>query len=190
MNPSTHLVINWSLARSSGQEYPLSAVSLGSVSPDMPLCLLSFVDAAYHGLGKGMVVGEVAQKIWGDLYFNDPWWIAIHNVLRSPLMVAALLGVLWLRLGRSDFFGSWWTWFLMSCFFHSLVDIPVHHNDGPLLLWPLNQSLRFNSPVSYWRPGHYGVPCMIFEACLLVWPAARLAWPRVAGWFATAWPFD
>ena len=180
MNTPTHLVVNWSLARASGQDYPLSAVLLGSVAPDIPLYLLSIGGGAYYTWVKGMPASDAANKIWGELYFNDPWWISLHNLLHSPLMLAALLGTLWLALGRADFLGSWWTWFLLSCLAHTLVDIPVHHNDGPLLLWPLNWSLRFNSPVSYWHPGYYGVPCMVFEGCLLVWLTWRLIWPPVS----------
>ena len=183
MNTPTHLVINWSLARASGQDYPLGAVLLGSVAPDIPLYLLSFGGAAYYGWGKGMPASDTAAKIWGELFFRDPWWIALHNFLHSPLMLAVLLGGLWLALGSANFLGSWWTWLLLSCLAHTLVDLPVHHNDGPLNLWPLDWTgwSRFNSPVSYWHPKYYGVPCMIFEAGLLLWLTARLVWPKVTG---------
>jgi hypothetical protein len=189
MNTPTHLVINWSLARSSGQEYPLSAVLIGSVAPDIPLYLLSLGGAAYYGWWKGMPTGEVADKIWGELYFRDPWWMSLHNLLHSPLMLIAMLVMLWFALGRADFlsagsWGGWLSWFFLSCLAHSLVDIPVHHNDGPLLFWPLNWQWRFNSPVSYWHPAYYGIPCMIFELGLLVWLTSRLAWPKVSAWLS------
>ena len=102
MNTPTHLVVNWSLARASGQDYPLSAVLLGSVAPDIPLYLLSIGGGAYYTWVKGMPASDAANKIWGELYFNDPWWISLHNLLHSPLMLAALLGTLWLaaRAGR------------------------------------------------------------------------------------------
>lgn len=174
MNTPTHLVINWSLARSSGQAYPLSAVLLGSVAPDVPLYLLSLGGGLYYSWWKGMPAAEAAEKIWGDLYFNDPWWISLHNVLHSPLVLVAVLSGLWLCFGRADFLSHWATWFFLSCLAHTLVDIPVHHNDGPLLLWPLDWQTRFGSPVSYWHPGYYGIPCMIFEAGLFIWLTARL----------------
>ena len=191
MNTPTHLVINWSLARSSGQEYPLSAVLLGSVAPDLPLYFLSLGGAAYYGWWKGMPAGEVAGKIWGELYFRDPWWISLHNVLHSPLSLALMLGALWLLLGKEQFlgvgtWGGWLSWFLVSCLCHTLVDIPVHHNDGPLLLWPLDWQWRFNSPVSYWHPAYYGKQCMILEALLLVTLTARLMWPKVSGWMSVS----
>jgi hypothetical protein len=39
---------------------------------------------------------------------------------------------------------------------HSFLDIFTHHDDGPLLLFPFDWSLRFTSPISYWDPEHYG----------------------------------
>ena len=183
MNTPTHLVINWSLARGSGVDYPLSAVLLGSVAPDLPLYGLSIGGGLYYRFVRGMSVSETAHKLWDELYFHDPWWISLHNVLHSPLVLVTVLAGLWLWLGSSGFLGSWFSWFFLSCLAHTLVDIPVHHNDGPLLLWPLDWRTRFNSPVSYWHPAHYGVPCMIFEACLFLWLAARLALPVIRQWF-------
>ena len=49
---------------------------------------------------------------------------------------------------------------------HTLIDIPIHYDDGPLLLFPLNWDLRFMSPVSYWDPNRYGIPFTIFEHSL------------------------
>lgn len=180
MNTPTHLVINWSLARGSGQDYPLNAVLLGSVAPDLPLYLLSFGGAAYYGGFKQMPAREVAEKIWGDLFFRDPWWIGLHNALHSPLVLVSVLIALWLTLGATQFLASWWAWFFLSCLAHTLVDLPVHHNDGPLNLWPIDWTgwSRYRSPVSYWHPGYYGVPCMIFEATLLICLTANLVLRR------------
>ena len=36
------------------------------------------------------------------------------------------------------------------------MDIPVHHDDGPLVLFPLDWKTRIMSPVSYWDRAHYG----------------------------------
>ena len=187
MNTPTHLVVNWSLARASGQEYPLSAVLIGSVAPDIPLYCLSLGGAAYYGWWKGMPAGEAARLMFDRLFFHNPWWISLHNVLHSPLMIVALLGAIYAFAGKEQFLGvgtwpGWLSWFLVSCLCHTLLDIPVHHNDGPLLLWPLNWQWRFNSPVSYWHPAYYGVQCMIVEAILLVTLTARLLWPKVSGW--------
>ena len=57
-------------------------------------------------------------------------------------------------------------WFLAACLFHSLVDIVTHHDDGPLLLWPLEWTLRYESPVSYWDHQFHGNNFFIFEVIL------------------------
>jgi len=59
-----------------------------------------------------------------------------------------------------------WCWVFVSAMFHALCDIPVHHDDGPLLFWPLNRSYRFVSPLSYWDPNYYGIPFSIGEHLL------------------------
>lgn len=47
-------------------------------------------------------------------------------------------------------------WFLAGMAIHVALDIPVHHDDGPLLLFPFEWTVRFRSPVSYWDPRHHG----------------------------------
>ena len=46
--------------------------------------------------------------------------------------------------------------FALGCAVHTALDIGVHHDDGPLLLFPFDLSYRFMSPVSYYDPAHYG----------------------------------
>lgn len=61
---------------------------------------------------------------------------------------------------------AWWCWVLVNALVHAISDIPVHHNDGPLLLFPFNFTLRYDSPVSYYDPNYYGVPFAIVEHCI------------------------
>lgn len=49
---------------------------------------------------------------------------------------------------------------------HTMLDIPTHHNDGPLILFPLEWSVRFYSPVSYWDPRYFGREFALFELLL------------------------
>ena len=42
-----------------------------------------------------------------------------------------------------------------SVVLHCIQDLPVHVDDGHRHFWPLSQ-FRFESPISYWDPGHYG----------------------------------
>jgi hypothetical protein len=53
-----------------------------------------------------------------------------------------------------------------ACLLHSIVDIVTHVNDGLLLLFPLNWTLRFQSSISYWDARHYGSQFQQFEIAL------------------------
>ena len=46
--------------------------------------------------------------------------------------------------------------FALGCLLHTTMDIPVHHDDGPVVAFPLNWDFRVKSPVSYWDRAHYG----------------------------------
>jgi len=106
------------------------------------------------------------RHMYNDLFYNNPDWISLHNVLHSPLVCILALICLRLALSATRFRTSWYVWFFSSCLLHTLVDIPVHHDDGPLVFWPLNWTYRFSSPLSYWDPKHYGREVMAFEGIL------------------------
>ena len=91
------------------------------------------------------------------LYFTDPLWIAAHNFFHAPfiLLVIGLIGYLAQR--RSQTWGRYLLWFALGAGLHTLIDIFTHANDGPVILFPFNWVWRFNSPVSYWDPAHYGL---------------------------------
>ncbi len=132
----------------------LPAFVLGSVAPDLPLFLLT----GWFFLVPRRQAGE--DDLFGSLYdqyfFHHPVWIASHNFLHAPfiLLGLAVLGRYALKRGRSWGFGL--LWFTAGCALHSLIDIFTHHNDGPLLLFPFDWSLRFEGPISYWHPDYYG----------------------------------
>ena len=44
---------------------------------------------------------------------------------------------------------------LASMLVHCVFDFPVHHDDGHRHFFPISQ-FRFQSPVSYWDPNHFG----------------------------------
>lgn len=193
MNTPTHLLINWSVARPLAKwlglkQYPLSAVLLGSIAPDLPLYGLVFSGAFWFGWVKQWPAKQVAQHMFDNLFFNDPIWISLHNLLHSPTFLGlAIMGVCWfcrakqndqaalsdesaasdkIEPAKAGFWKSWLGGFLASCLLHTAVDIPVHHDDGPLIFWPLQWSYRYMSPLSYWDPNHYGGTVMLFEAVL------------------------
>lgn len=157
----THIVTNALLARFSTRlrsgllSTPAArrAFVIAGAAPDIPLYLLSAGAAAYYPLVRGLSIDETFRLAFDDLFYNSPLWIIGQNTLHSPFVAIALL----LLAGRG-FLGrfTWLKAFAAGCLIHIAMDIPVHHNDGPLLLFPFDWTYRFASPVSYWDPAHYG----------------------------------
>lgn len=180
MNTPTHMLINWTVAKTLPvKSFPKSAVLFGSVAPDVPLYFLSLGGAVWFTQVKNMRPGDAARHMFGNLFYNHPSWISLHNVLHSPTVLVAAILLLFAIYRSVNIMRSWWTWFFGSCLLHTLIDIPVHHDDGPLIFWPLNWSYRISSPVSYWDPQHYGYVMMTLEAVLAISLAACLIWRRI-----------
>jgi hypothetical protein len=79
--------------------------------------------------------------------------------------------------------GNWWLWFVLSSMLHTSIDILTHVSDGPLLFWPLNWTIRFHSPVSYWDPAHFGTQFGVFEILLDIALLVYLLLPKLTEWF-------
>ena len=164
MHSPTHFLLTAAL-RQALPRIPMvrSAVLIGSVAPDVAFYLLTLGAFNYFHNRMGWSLNETARYIFDILYFEDPVWIAGHNLLHSPvsllfgLTVAHSLKSRWTRLSH------WMQWFLMACLLHSLVDIVTHHDDGPVLFWPLNWNFRFPSPISYYDRAHFGSQVATFE---------------------------
>lgn len=159
----THVVINVGLSRW-GKDHPFFAdrtrrrlFILGGLAPDVGLYALTVGATAYFVTVRGSSVGESLTLIFDDLFFTEPVFVIAHNLLHAPLMILGLYvaGTAWSRRGRARLGGGLKA-FALGCAVHTALDIPVHHNDGPLLAFPFNWSLRFNSPVSYYDPAYYG----------------------------------
>lgn len=177
MNTPTHCLINWTVAKSLRvKSFPKSAVLLGSIAPDIPLYFLSFSGMFWFRFVQGWEWPQIGKHMYGTLFYQDPIWISLHNLLHSPLVLLVGLACFYFFLSKQQFRASWFVWFLASCLLHTIVDIPVHHDDGPLVFWPLNWNYRFASPISYWDPNHFGRPTMIFEGVLFVLLLGYLIW--------------
>lgn len=151
--------------RQKKQAAPDRAFLWGSALPDVPLGLLSLG----YVLDRRLVRRHLPDKTrcsptYNDLYFNNRWWIAAHNILHAPLPVfmLGLLGYLLRRQRR----GQRLLWFAMGCGLHTAVDILTHADDGPVLFFPLAWRFRFPSPISYWDPQHGGHTFRILEHVL------------------------
>ena len=170
MNTPSHLIINAALRKwvtTNGQRtIPRSAFLLGAVLPDLPLFLLWIGAYTYYRYLLGDLSITPMDSRFDQLYFTNPFWIASHNLLHAPLLLLSGLALHWRFRNLPGTRGYWWFWFAAGCLMHTMLDIPTHHNDGPLLLFPLEWSVRFHSPVSYWDPRYFGREFALFELLL------------------------
>lgn len=182
----------------------LGALVVGSLIPDLMLTLIAVVTIARDMMTGAfaefdfeesdfslMTAEEIAEMPWtaqlfGIWFFENPWVIAAQQVFHSPLTLIVLIGVafwLWRRNGSSR--AGWFFWMFCASMLHSLIDIPLHVDDGPLLLFPLNWELRYYSPISYWDPDYYGNEWFYFEHALDLVLMVYLVWSyrqNLFGW--------
>ena len=158
MRTFSHALINASLGTASKlKRTDIIAVACGAVLPDMPLLLLSSITML---LSPSWDIGMARVH---ESYATNPWWIALHNLPHS-LVVLTLLSVtsylviqrVW---GRYIFLAS------ISALMHTFIDIFTHATDGPYIFFPVNM-WRFESPVSYWNSTYYGTAFTVFEISL------------------------
>ncbi len=210
MNTLFHGAVNTTVAVQLRKRLPWlrpSTVLWASLIPDIPLLFLTLWYFRRYGFGFG--------ARYDELFYNDPLWIISHNLFHAPLIISivGILGwVVWRRglddagngygdvredsspeaasggpAGLTGRIGSLLLSFAFGTGLHTLVDIPTHHNDGPLLLFPFDWTLRYASPVSYWDPAAGGrilapidlgltVLCIVFLA--LAWRRSRGAYTR------------
>ena len=171
MRTLSHLLVTAGLGdrlQRRGAPIRLKAFLLGSVLPDLPLVLLT---VGYLIANVGLLWRDPAlmsefgslMDSYHALYFNNPWWIAGHNLFHAPFVIAALFltGVLAERRGLR--WGPALHWLALGLALHSAIDILTHHDDGPLLFFPFDWRYRFPSPVSYWDRAYYGGMFTVFE---------------------------
>lgn len=152
------------------------ALLLGSVAPDLPLILLFFAYlfadlAAGNRLAPGSEDAVLQSNIgwlFDYAFFDVPWVMALHNLFHAPILtVAYTLAGYW--AWRSGWrWGIALFWFGVACTIHTLIDIPIHYDDGPLVLFPFNWSYRVYGPVSYWDPARGGIWFTLFEHILVL----------------------
>lgn len=157
MTPS-HFLIGAAVARLARRRAPVSsrAVWVGSVAPDVAIFLLSTGTALYYAVVEGRSITNMHSFMFDELFFGNPWWIALHNVLHAPLLLGAGIVLLWRFRRKEGTAGFWGFWFLIAALLHTGLDVATHVDDGPLLLFPLDLEYRFRSGISYWDPGHHG----------------------------------
>lgn len=168
MKTPSHAAIGWLMSRHSWwpAHLPAAAVVAGSVAPDMPIAI------AFTWIGTGKLVsgeGEAILAAFRAAYESDPVLVASHQLLHAPFSLAVLYATVLVVGALNRGFGCWLRSFLYGAMAHSLVDIFTHVDDGPLLFWPIEATVRFASPISHWDASHCAALCVFVEVvvCLL-----------------------
>lgn len=212
MNTYSHAILATVLERTTATRFAptlkklppmrLGALIVGSLIPDLMLTLIAvvtiardFMTGAFDDIDPGMFENVSPEqmadapwtaKLFAVWFFENPWVIAAQQVFHSPLTLIVLIGLtfwLWKRSGNRR--TGWFFWLFCASMLHSLIDIPLHVDDGPLLLFPLNWDLRFISPISYWDPDYYGNEWAYFEHTLDLVLIIYLVWSyrqKLFGW--------
>jgi len=113
------------------------------------------------------VLGTPESAIWSDVYFQSDWQLLFDTFNSLPLLAFAAL-ISW-RAGATR-----WLAFFASMALHCLGDLPLHHDDAHAHFLPFSQ-WRFESPVSYWDPAHFGRWVGIVEIAFVLGGAGTLA---------------
>ena len=185
LNTPSHFLMTAVLARSQRRPLPNAPLLWGSIAPDIPLWGLSLGGWVYFHYGVGLGTAETFRLMFDDLYFNHPFWLAAHNFLHAPMVIAIglVLALRWRRWRPVAVRSLRWLCFFAACGLHCVVDIFTHADDGPLVGFPLNWQWRFASPVSYWDPRYGGDIFQWFELAFDLLAAAYL----LAGPIARRW---
>ncbi len=181
MNTPAHAILNLAVLGGAGRRHT-APVLAGAVVPDLPIF-------AFYAWQK-LVTGRSESAIWGDLYFR-PEWQTFFDIFNSvPLALAVWIVA---RARGLPGLGA----FSLSVLLHAACDLPVHHDDGHRHFLPISH-WRFESPLSYWDPQHYGMigagleGAMVLGASCVLWqryPSATARTPLavVNFLYATGW---
>ncbi len=169
MNTPAHLIIG-AAAFSRPDAWKINVAALtGALLPDASLYFMVF--------WKRFVQGVSFDEIFGSAYFS-PFWQSVFAIDNSiPIWGFALLVAVVLKSPAFIAFAG-------AGFLHLLLDLPLHHDDGRAHFWPFSNWI-FESPVSYWDPGHFGGIVGPLEGIFCV-GLLVLLWRRFEGWVAKA----
>jgi membrane-bound metal-dependent hydrolase YbcI (DUF457 family) len=165
MNTPSHLIINAAIEKKFGKKLSIikPAFLWGAVIPDIPFGLLLVGSYVYFGLVLGQDVSNLMDDFIHIEFYINPWWIAAHNFFHAPLILLTAIAISWRFRQRFGAPAQWVLWFSLGSLLHTLIDIPTHSGDGPLLFFPFDWQTRFNSPISYWDPNYFGAQFVLLE---------------------------
>jgi membrane-bound metal-dependent hydrolase YbcI (DUF457 family) len=166
MNTPGHYILNLALLGKTISPKHHLAIAFGAILPDLPIFACYFVAKFVHKMPE--------DKIWSEAYY-EPFWqnlVALFHSIPLALMGAAIFYSLDYKPGIV---------LCLSLVCHSLLDLPVHHDDAHRHFFPLSD-YRLISPFSYWDTNHYGKAVAFIEMILVLGVN-----PLVLGWLYSPW---
>lgn len=162
MNTPAHAAINLLLLSRNPDHRKSATIVVGALIPDLAI----IVFYAWQ-----LIRGTPESAIWSIEYYRPLWqaWFDVFNSI--PIVIIAILL-------------SWYArHYLLLLFFGSMLlhifgDLPLHHDDAHRHFYPL-LDWRFESPVSYWDPAHYGQWFSLLEFIGVISASAFMYW-RIA----------
>lgn len=152
MNTPSHLILNLTLLGKKDSILYFVPVMIGALLPDIPMFIFYFVES--------LILHTPNREIWDVAYFQAGWQNFI-DCFNSIPVILLVLAIAWKFDNK---------FLLLVCFsmlLHIAFDMPVHHDDGHRHFYPLLQ-WRFESPISYWDPRHFGRIISLFEAAMVL----------------------
>jgi hypothetical protein len=161
MQTPAHVAVSLFVWRKLPNVKSVVAVVVGALLPDITMFF-------FYGYQK--VVGSSESDIWTTLYFLDHWqWF--FDIFNSIPVYALIALVCYKRDHQIGFLVS------ASALIHVLCDFPLHNDDAHRHFLPLT-NWRFESPVSYWDPKHFGIYVAICELLMAVSFCTALTFKR------------
>jgi hypothetical protein len=140
MNTPAHVAASLLVWRKEPGWAAATAVTIGAILPDLPM----FGFYAYQ-----KTVGSSEKQIWNELYFRDDWQLLfdLFNSIPIALVLIFVCYIVGFRFGLL---------LAASALLHMVCDLPLHHDDAHRHFLPLT-NWRYESPLSYWDPRHFGL---------------------------------
>jgi hypothetical protein len=170
MMTPTHVFLNWALFEKRGAS-PRERLAIigGALTPDIGVWVFS--------VWFFSTVGFTFGPEWETLYRSEHWsafFNLTHSFLLWPLLVG--IGIFFRRRILALFAGS--------ALLHACCDFLVHADDAYAHFFPLS-AWKFQSPISYWDPRHFGdIVAPLDSSVGLV--ALVYVYPRVQSWWGKA----
>ena len=182
LTPS-HVLLSIALCSVSEKKRSLrvTAATVGALIPDVSIFIM---------WGQARLRGVKDHKIWSELYYSDFWQEAGALTNSMPLFlllwaIGMTVNSKWSPECAHKWIGSLGLFVAMlgfSALLHTLLDLPLHHDDGHPHFWPFTDWI-YASPVSYWDVEHYAslwqpIEIVLSATCMF------FLWRRFSGIFA------